>query len=154
MAEVARTAVESARPAADRAGVVLALDVPETPVVLPADAVRLAQVGDNLLSNAVKFTPSGGTVTVRVTATVDHVRLAVADTGLGIPADEVDRLFSRFFRTTTATRNAVPGVGLGLAITRSVVVAHGGVMEVTSTEGEGTAFTAVLPRRPRGPAAG
>lgn len=154
VAEVARAAVESARPAADRAGVVLALDVPDAPVVLPADAVRLAQVGDNLLSNAVKVTPAGGTVTVRVTETVDHVRFAVADTGLGIPADEVDRLFSRFFRTTTATRNAVPGVGLGLAITRSVVVAHGGVMEVTSTEGEGTTFTAVLPRRRREPAVG
>ena len=78
----------------------------------------------------------------------------MADTGLGIAPDEVDRLFSRFFRTTTATRNAVPGVGLGLAITRSVVVAHGGVMEVTSTEGRGTTFTAVLPRRRREPAAG
>lgn len=153
VAEVARAAVESARPAAERAGVTLALDVPGEPVPLRADAVRLAQVCDNLLSNAVKFTPAGGTVTLRVTTTVDHVRLAVADTGLGIPADEVDRLFSRFFRTTTATRNAVPGVGLGLAITRSVVVAHGGVMEVTSTEGEGTTFTAVLPRRRR-PATG
>ncbi|MET0434291.1 MAG: ATP-binding protein [Cellulomonas sp.] len=152
VAEVARAAVESARPAAEIAGVTLALDVPDGPVPLRADAVRLAQVCDNLLSNAVKFTPAGGTVTVRVVATVDHVRLAVADTGLGIPADEVDRLFSRFFRTTTATRNAVPGVGLGLAITRSVVVAHGGVMEVTSTEGEGTTFTAVLPRRRRVPA--
>lgn len=154
VAEVARAAVESARPAADRAGVALVLDVPDGPVPLRADAVRLAQVGDNLLSNAVKFTPAGGTVTVRVTASVDHVRLAVADTGLGIPADEVDRLFSRFFRTTTATRNAVPGVGLGLAITRSVVVAHGGVMEVTSAEGAGTTFTAVLPRRRREPVAG
>ncbi|WP_203668548.1 PAS domain-containing sensor histidine kinase [Cellulomonas pakistanensis] len=149
VAEVARAAVESAGPAAERAGVALVLDVPDEPVVLRADAVRLAQVGDNLLSNAVKFTPAGGTVTVRVSATVDHVRLAVADTGAGIPADEVDRLFTRFFRTTTATRNAVPGVGLGLAITRSVVVAHGGVMEVTSTEGAGTTFTAVLPRRRR-----
>jgi signal transduction histidine kinase len=123
-------------------------------VPLRADAVRLAQVCDNLLSNAVKFTPAGGAVTARVTVTVDHVRLAVADTGLGIPADEVDRLFSRFFRTTTATRNAVPGVGLGLAITRSVVVAHGGVMEVTSAEGAGTTFTAVLPRRRRESAGG
>lgn len=154
VAEIARAAAESARPAAERAGVALVLDVPEAAVPLRADAVRLAQVGDNLLSNAVKFTPAGGTVTVRVRATVDHVRFAVADTGSGIPADEVDQLFSRFFRTTTATRNAVPGVGLGLAITRSVVVAHGGVMEVTSTEGEGTTFTAVLPRRRRAPAAG
>lgn len=154
VAEVARAAVESATPAAERAGVALVLDVPDEPVVLRADAVRLAQVGDNLLSNAVKFTPAGGTVTVRVSVSVDHVRLAVADTGLGIAPDEVDRLFSRFFRTTTATRNAVPGVGLGLAITRSVVVAHGGVMEVTSTEGRGTTFTAVLPRRRREPPAG
>jgi PAS domain S-box-containing protein len=149
VAQVARAAVESARPAAERAGVRLVLDAPADPVPLRADPVRLAQVCDNLVSNALKFTPAGGSVTVGVTATVDHVRVAVADTGLGIPADELDRLFGRFFRTSTAARHAVPGIGLGLAITRSVVVAHGGVVEVTSVEGEGATFTAVLPRRGR-----
>lgn len=153
VAEIARAAVVSSGPNADRAGVHLVADVPDTPVPLLADPGRLAQVCDNLVSNALKFTPAGGTVTVRVTVGVDHVRIAVQDTGLGIPADEVDRLFGRFFRTSTATRNAVPGVGLGLAITRSVVVAHGGAMEVSSVEGAGTTFTAVLPRRRRAPGA-
>ncbi|VTR77841.1 sensor histidine kinase [Cellulomonas hominis] len=147
VAEVARAAVVASGPVADRAGVRLDLDVPDAPVPLRADPGRLAQVCDNLVSNALKLTPAGGSVTVRVTSGVDHVRIAVADTGLGIPADEVDRLFGRFFRTSTATRNAVPGVGLGLAITRSIVVAHGGAMEVASVEGEGATFTAVLPRR-------
>jgi PAS domain S-box-containing protein len=145
--EVARAAVQASFPAADRAGVRLDVVVPPEPVRLRADPGRLAQVCDNLVSNALKFTPAGGSVTVRVTGGVDHVRIAVEDTGLGIPADEVDRLFGRFFRTSTATRNAVPGVGLGLAITRSIVVAHGGAMEVASVEGQGTTFTAVLPRR-------
>jgi PAS domain S-box-containing protein len=145
--EVARAAVEAALPAAGRAGVRVDVVLPPEPVRLRADPGRLAQVCDNLVSNALKFTPAGGSVTVRVTGGADHVRVAVEDTGLGIPADEVDRLFGRFFRSSTATRNAVPGVGLGLAITRSIVVAHGGAMEVASIEGEGSTFTAVLPRR-------
>jgi signal transduction histidine kinase len=147
VAEIARAAVVASRPVADRAGVRLDAVLPDGPVPLRADPGRLAQVCDNLVSNALKLTPAGGSVTVRVTSGVDHVRIAVADTGLGIPADEVDRLFGRFFRTSTATRNAVPGVGLGLAITRSIVVAHGGAMEVASVEGKGATFTAVLPRR-------
>jgi signal transduction histidine kinase len=71
--------------------------------------------------------------------------ITVADTGMGIAADELDQLFSRFFRATTATRNAVPGVGLGLVITRAIARAHGGDMGVTSVEGVGTTFRMTLP---------
>ena len=71
--------------------------------------------------------------------------VTVTDTGLGIAADEVDQLFSRFFRASTATRNAVPGVGLGLSITKAIVTAHEGSMDVESEEGVGTRFRMRLP---------
>ncbi|WP_244303038.1 sensor histidine kinase [Leucobacter coleopterorum] len=75
----------------------------------------------------------------------DEVVLYVRDTGLGIPKDEQGMLYNRFFRASTATRNAVPGVGLGLTITRAIVIAHGGTMEFTSEVGEGTEFRMMLP---------
>jgi signal transduction histidine kinase len=73
-------------------------------------------------------------------------RLAVRDTGIGIPAGEQGELFTRFFRASTARRNAVPGVGLGLTITRAITTAHGGTLDVVSAEGRGTTFTLTLPR--------
>jgi signal transduction histidine kinase len=136
--------VESARPVATTAGIEVVLEV-EDERVASVDAVRLGQACDNLISNAIKFTPSGGTVTVGLTGSETAVVITVADTGMGIAADELDRLFSRFFRASTATRNAVPGVGLGLVITRAIARAHGGDMGVTSEEGVGTTFSMTLP---------
>jgi signal transduction histidine kinase len=72
-------------------------------------------------------------------------RLAVSDTGVGIPAGEQGKLFTRFFRASTAQRNAVPGVGLGLTITKAITTAHGGTLDVVSSEGTGTTFTLMLP---------
>jgi signal transduction histidine kinase len=136
--------VESARPAATAAGISLNLDVVDD-VLINADSVRLGQACDNLISNAIKFTPSGGTVTVGLTGSTPRALITVTDTGMGIAADELDKLFSRFFRATTATRNAVSGVGLGLVITRAIARAHGGDMGVTSEEGVGTVFSMTLP---------
>jgi PAS domain S-box-containing protein len=136
--------VESGRPVAARAGIELLLNV-EDDCVASVDAVRLGQACDNLISNAIKFTPSGGTVTVGLTGLETAAVITVADTGMGIAADELDKLFSRFFRATTATKNAVPGVGLGLVITRAIARAHGGDMGVTSEEGVGTTFSMTLP---------
>jgi signal transduction histidine kinase len=104
---------------------------------------------DNLISNAVKFTPTGGRVAVTLSSgdTTDPAALiSVSDTGVGIPADELDRLFSRFFRASTATANAVPGVGLGLTITKAIAEAHHGSIRVASTVGDGTTFTLELPQ--------
>jgi signal transduction histidine kinase len=84
-------------------------------------------------------------VTVGLTGPSPTAVITVSDTGMGIAADELDKLFSRFFRATTATRNAVPGVGLGLVITRAIARAHGGDMGVTSEEGVGTVFSMTLP---------
>jgi signal transduction histidine kinase len=138
-------AVESARPVADAAGITLNGVLPDDPAVVHGDPLRLAQAVDNLVSNAIKFTPRGGTVTIALAVDDEHAVVTVQDTGMGIAASELDKLFSRFFRATTATRNAVPGVGLGLTITKAIVTAHEGEMGVESEEGVGTKFSLTLP---------
>jgi signal transduction histidine kinase len=77
---------------------------------------------------------------------VPVAQLAVSDTGIGIPATEQGKMFTRFFRASTAQKNAVPGVGLGLAITKAITTAHGGTLDLQSAEGAGTTFTLTLPR--------
>ena len=138
-------AVESARPVAAAAGITVIEEVLDATPVTYGDPVRLGQVCDNLISNAIKFTPNGGTVTVSLAKTETDAVITVRDTGMGIAASELDQLFSRFFRATTATRNAVPGVGLGLTITKAIVTAHHGEMGVSSEEGVGTEFSVTLP---------
>jgi PAS domain S-box-containing protein len=160
---VVRAAEETSRVAAASAGVEVTVETPPEGLVVPGDPVRLGQACDNLVSNAVKFTPAGGRVSLSLRAawrTADGeltdderpgaepvARLAVCDTGLGIPAGEQAQMFTKFFRASTARRNAVPGVGLGLTITKAITTAHGGHLELESTEGEGTTFTLTLPRQ-------
>ena len=121
-AELAAAAVESAGPVARKEGIDLRLDVEPGMPTLAADPTRMTQLLDNLISNAVKFTPKGGTVTVAVAKRDDFVQLEVRDTGVGIPRDELARLFDRFFRASTAAVAA--GTGLGLSIVKSIVDAH------------------------------
>jgi signal transduction histidine kinase len=146
--DVAREAFSAAAPAADAKQIELVL-VDGVQAPLAADRARLGQVLDNLLSNAVKFTPEGGTVTLTVQPDADRVRLAVADTGMGIPAGELEQLFGRFFRTSNATEQAIPGTGLGLTIVKALVEAHGGRISVESVEGSGTTFRIELPSEAR-----
>jgi PAS domain S-box-containing protein len=161
LATVVSAAEESARVTAATAGVEVSVDVPEEGLVVPGDAVRLGQACDNLVSNAVKFTPAGGRVSLSLRrawqtpdgevcpqarpGAVPVAQLSVSDTGIGIPSGEQGHLFTRFFRASTAQRNAVPGVGLGLAITKAITTAHGGTLDLVSAEGGGTTFTMTLP---------
>lgn len=145
LGDVVSAAVLSARPVASTAGVELLIEVPAQPVLVRGDAVRLGQACDNLISNAIKFTPRGGTVTVSLSAAGEHALVTVRDTGIGIPAAELDQLGAQFFRASTATRNAVPGVGLGLTITKAIVTAHEGELNIESEEGVGTAIIMSLP---------
>lgn len=142
---VISASVESAGPVAANAGVTLSAELPEEPVVTFGDTLRIGQSVDNLISNAIKFTPSGGSVTVSLTREGDDAVIAVTDTGIGIPAVELGQLSNRFFRASTATRNAVPGVGLGLTITKAIVTAHGGRIDIASEEGVGTTISLRLP---------
>jgi len=145
---IVTAAVESARPVADAAGIILEQVLPQTTVTVHGDPLRLGQAVDNLISNAIKFTPRGGTVTLALETNDHDAVITVRDTGMGIAESELDKLFSRFFRATTATRNAVPGVGLGLTITKAIVLAHKGTMGVESEEGVGTQFRMTLPLMP------
>ena len=141
---VVEECIETAAAAADSRGVELEASLDRLPKI-EGDRVRLHQVLDNLLSNALKFTPSGGRVDVRLTRAGDTAELEVTDTGLGIPAEEQARLFERFFRSSSATENAIPGTGLGLTITKAIVERHGGRIEIESAENAGTTVRVLLP---------
>jgi PAS domain S-box-containing protein len=144
LAAVAKESVEATRPLAAKRAVALNLAAGDE-LRLSADHARLVQLLDNLLSNALKFTPEGGRIDVSVSAQNGHAVLEVADTGMGIPRSEQERLFERFYRASTATAQAVPGTGLGLAIAKAIVDAHGGRIEVESDEGSGATFRVELP---------
>ena len=147
VAQVVRASVESATPVAAAADVAFVTDFADDVALVSADAVRLGQACDNLISNAIKFTPRGGTVTISLATEADKIVITITDTGMGIPADELDQLFARFFRASTATRAAVPGVGLGLSITKAIVTAHNGELDVISEVGVGTSFIVRLPAK-------
>ncbi|MEV0071196.1 HAMP domain-containing sensor histidine kinase [Amycolatopsis sp. NPDC050768] len=130
---------------ADAAGVQLVVRSMADPAVT-ADPVRLRQAIDNLVSNAVRHTPRGGSVTVSATRADSDVVFSVADTGVGIAADDLPHVFDRFWRADKArTRGASGGSGLGLAIVRNLAAAHGGTVSVRSTLGEGSTFTLRFP---------
>jgi PAS domain S-box-containing protein len=147
LAEALERAADSARPLAAARGIELvAAAVPSLPM-LHGDAHRIGQVIDNLVSNALKFTPPGGTIELTAARSDGGVVIAVTDSGVGISSDDLRRLFDRFFRTESAQRNAIPGIGLGLAIARAIVEAHEGTITVESTPGVGTTFRIELPLR-------
>lgn len=111
-----------------------------------ADPDALRQVMDNLVDNAIKYTPNGGRITVRWSATADTVSFEVEDTGVGIPAADLQRVFERFYRVDKARSRAVGGTGLGLAIVKHLVQAMKGQVKATSRVGKGTTFRVTLPR--------
>ena len=117
-------------------------------VVVRGDPVRLRQVAMNLIDNAAKYTPEGGSVRVAVGRADGLAVFTVADTGEGIAAEHLPRVFDRFYRVDKARSREMGGTGLGLAIAKSIVTAHGGQIELTSTIGVGTTATVVLPAAP------
>jgi two-component system, sensor histidine kinase and response regulator len=145
--EIVRDAVESSSALARSREVSLIAEIDAVPPV-SGDRERLSQLVGNLISNALKFTPAGGTVTARSFVDSSRAVVEVADTGIGIPKAEQSRLFQRFFRSSTATEQAIPGTGLGLVISRAIAEAHGGTIDVTSEPGEGTTFRVEIPLEP------
>jgi two-component system phosphate regulon sensor histidine kinase PhoR len=141
---VVAEAIETVMPQAQRRDVELTL-VAEGHTQVEADRTRLRQVLVNLIANAVKFTPAGGRVTVKSRREGDMVRLAVEDTGIGIPAKDLPHIFDRFFRVTRNRSRLQGGSGLGLTIVKQAIDAHRGEIHVESTEGQGTTVYVGLP---------
>ncbi len=143
LAAIAAEAIQGAQPHADEQQVELELHL--EPARLSGDPARLSQLIDNLVSNAIKFTSAGGSVVVRTQTTRRGVLLEVADSGIGIPADEQAQLFERFFRSSNARKAAIQGTGLGLVIVQAISEAHGGRVSLESEEGVGTTFRVEMP---------
>ena len=112
---------------------------------IQADRDRLSQVMINLLSNAIKFTPEGGHIDISFADTADGVQFSVADTGIGIPEEEQPLIFERFYRADKSRNRMSGGSGIGLAIVRSIITAHGGTVIVKSSAGQGSTFIITLP---------
>ncbi len=141
-------AVDRLRLQAERAGLAVNVDCPAGLPSIQADPTRLEQVLVNLIHNAIKFTPSGGSITVRAQPGEQNakravVQFSVQDTGIGIPAGELPRIFERFYKTDRSRSGG--GTGLGLAIARHMVEAHGGKVWAESVEGKGSMFTFYIP---------
>jgi len=128
---------------AERAGLDLQVDCPADLPLVSADPPRLEQVLVNLLHNAVKFTPAGGRLALSAAREDNVVRFLVRDTGAGIPADDLPRIFERFYKTDRARTSG--GTGLGLSIARHIVEAHGGRIWAESEDGQGSSFFFTLP---------
>ncbi|GAA2846873.1 two-component sensor histidine kinase [Actinoplanes cyaneus] len=144
LSELADTAVTAHRANAANAGLDLVIDAPE-PIEVHADPGRIRQVLGNLLSNAIRYTDAGGRIEVRVSRDPLTAILSVTDTGVGMTAAEVSRVFDRFWRADPARQRATGGSGLGLTITRRIVEDHGGSVNATSEPGLGSTFTVRLP---------
>jgi signal transduction histidine kinase len=136
------------QPLADQRGLRIAHDIaPGTPPVA-GDPRALAQVMRNLVHNAIKFTPSGGLITIAARQRPDDeqtVELRVADTGVGIPSGELQRIFERFYKADKSRQRDGEGTGLGLAIARHTVEACGGRISAESVAGQGSVFLVELP---------
>ena len=120
--------------------------------IAPVDERRIRQVLGNLIDNALRHTPAGGTVTLTIERADDHVEVTVADTGEGIPASALGRVFDRFARVDEHRSRLAGGTGLGLAIVAALVDAHGGRVDVDSVVGQGTSFRVRVPADPAAPA--
>lgn len=145
VAEMITQTVEGFQAQASEKGVTLAVELPaELPTVM-GDEQRLAQVLHNLLSNGLRHTPMGGTVTVRAARVGDEVQVAVADTGEGIPPEDLPYVFERFYRADRSRARTSGGSGLGLAIAKQIVEAHGGRIWARSWPGAGSTFAFSLP---------
>ncbi|MCC2593730.1 PAS domain-containing sensor histidine kinase [Tessaracoccus sp. OS52] len=149
---IVRECAEAAVPSANSAGLTLGVDA-EACVHVSGDRVKLTQVLDNLVSNAVKYTAVGG-VLVRVGVRGGLAFMEVEDTGPGLTEAEQRQLFDRFYRTESARASTIPGSGLGMAVVKSIVDAHGGELIVDSEPGRGTRMVVRLPLAPDGTSGG
>lgn len=143
--ELITDSVDSVRPLAEKKNIAVAIEPAPDRTEVFCDSEAVHQILTNLLDNAVKYTPQNGRVTVSAVPAPDSVEVAVRDTGMGIPQDEVPRLFERFYRVDKARSRELGGTGLGLAIVKHLVKAQGGEIRVTSEVNVGSTFAFTLP---------
>lgn len=142
-----RSLVEAHQARAEDAGIQLSSQIPGDPVYITADANKLFVAVDHLLKNALSFTNAGGVVQLSLLEHADTVEIQVADSGVGIPAHDLPRVFDRFFQVEDHMTRRHGGMGLGLTITRTLVELQGGSVSAESMEGQGSRFTIHLPRQ-------
>jgi signal transduction histidine kinase len=145
LTDVATRLVEVSRPAAEARGMMLELVTPPGELMIYGDPHRIEIILTNLLGNALKFTPDGGRVALRVSKDETSCRIDVEDTGPGIPAEEVDRIFDRFYQVEGSERRRQGGAGIGLSLARKLSELHGGNVAVESVVGSGSTFSVTLP---------
>jgi two-component system phosphate regulon sensor histidine kinase PhoR len=144
VAELVRASVSAALPRAAAAKVQLRADAPGR-LDAHVDSARISQVLDNLVSNAIKYSPNGGDVVVSLGSEGANLVCRVSDTGMGMSEKDQAEVFTKFFRTDNVRNTSIPGVGLGLSISKAIVEAHGGTIQLRSTVGHGTTFTVRVP---------
>ncbi len=146
LADVVASAVETSRPIVEQRGHELTVSLPETMVCLEVDPARMAQVLSNLLTNAAKYTPPGGQILLDARTEAEQLVVTVSDSGIGIPADMLPRVFEMFMQVDKALGRATDGLGIGLTLARRIVEMHGGTIEASSPgPGAGSSFTIRLP---------
>jgi signal transduction histidine kinase len=147
-----RQALDAIKPLAEKSSVAIATNLPDVIPMIKGDPARLGQVLDNFLSNAVKFSVPGGRVTLSVAEETAYLCLNITDAGIGIPAEDLPHLFTRFHRARNVGQDAAGGAGLGLYIANAIVGGHGGRIDVESVINQGTTFYVRLPYSPPAPA--
>lgn len=145
LAAVVRASAVEAEKSAWNAGLGFEITMGRAILEIQGDAERLAQVIDNIFNNAIKFTPPGGTIAASLRSEGREAVVRIADTGRGIPPEELEDVFVKFFRSPGVQLDAIPGTGLGLAISKTIIEAHGGSINITSEVGQGTVLEIRLP---------
>jgi PAS domain S-box-containing protein len=145
LVECARASVQIIQPVADGREIRLVVNAPSEPVLVEGDKGKLGQVFNNLLSNAVKFNDHGGSITIEIQPSDDSVEVRVIDTGIGIPQEAWDKVFTRFYQYDSSSTRKYGGTGIGLSIAQDIVRLHGSRIRVTSEVGKGSTFTFSLP---------
>ena len=145
LVDCVQSSLDIVNPLADGRDIHLSLNAPEDGVIVEGDKGKLGQVFNNLLSNAIKFNHANGSVNVDIVPSEDNVTVTVSDTGIGIPQDAWDKIFTRFYQYDSSSTRKYGGTGIGLSIAQDIVRLHGSRLHVSSTEGEGTTFRFSLP---------
>ena len=139
-------ASDAIRPVAEAKSISLSYEAPDEELAVHGDSERVQQILNNLLSNAVKFTPEGGSISLTLEKVGGRARISVSDTGQGIPAEFLPRVFERYKQANNSTTNRKGGLGLGLAIVKHLVELHGGNIAASSEgEGKGSTFSVTVP---------